>query len=247
VNIESVTRQLDLCNAITGGKSKSHSHNRLLRGHLNTRLVNLMREEFKILFWLAWMATCGQAIPAESRLTELELPPIETALLGPIELESISIWVPARKIGPTINRASCSRAVIRKAYSFGLPIGVQHTKSPCCPQEVARLLAEHVATHREKCVPITIFNGWQWEYSNSLCQFSSGAYTVPPKGHYWENSWEAILSQDIGFAHLNWVPISLSSSPLARSDSSEQTSNVEVLTFSSKRTRDGYPKNGQLK
>ena len=43
----------------------------------------------------------------------LELPPIETVLLEPIELENTDIWVPAAKIGPLMNRScrakeSCS-------------------------------------------------------------------------------------------------------------------------------------------
>ena len=173
-----------------------------------------------------------------------ELPAIETVLLEPIELENTDIWVPAAKIGPLINR-SC-RAKENCSYSFLLPASVHHTKTRDCPEEVARLLAEYAAVYHEKTLPLTIFNGWQWEYYYSLCQFESAAYDLPRRGGCWENSWEAILTLSAGSADFQRVHVAPSGNFPGKPDNSKQKSNIEVKTFSSMRMRDGYPKERQL-
>lgn len=174
----------------------------------------------------------------------LQLPPIETCFLEPIELENISVWVPAVKAVPQINRACLPRR--NCSYSSVLLSSVCHTKTDFCPEGVARLLAEYAACYYERSIPLTIFNGWQWEYSYSLCQFESVTYDLPARGGCWENLWEAILMQGVGSANLQWVEIGRSDDFAGKSGNSRQKSSIEVKTFSSMRTRNGYPKERQL-
>ena len=173
-----------------------------------------------------------------------QLPPIETFLLEPIKLESVSVWVPAAKTGPLINR-SC-RPKKNCLYSCVLPASVHHTKTERCPKEVAGLLAEYTACYHEQSLPLTIFNGWQWEYSYSLCQFETVTYDLPERGGCWENSWEAILTQSTGSADFQWFQLSPSNEFVGKLSSSKPKSSIEVRTFDSMRTRDGYPKKRQL-
>jgi hypothetical protein len=127
-----------------------------------------------------------------------------------------------------------------------LPATVHHTKTEFCPAELARLLAEHTAYYHEQSLPLTIFNGWQWEYSYSLCQFESVTYDLPQRGGCWENSWEAILTQSTGSTSFQWIEVSPLNKFAGKPDSGERRSHIEVKTFNSMRTRDGYPKNRQL-
>jgi len=180
----------------------------------------------------------------QARLDSHQLLPIETFLLEPIELENISIWVPAGKTGPLINR-SC-RPKTNCSYSCVLPATVHHTKTELCPKDVARLLAEYTACYHERSLPLTIFNGWQWEYSYSLCQFESVTYDLPQRGGCWENSWEAILTQSTGSADFEWLQVFPLGKFVGESDGNKQKSRIEVKTFNSMRTRDGYPKKRQL-
>ncbi len=178
------------------------------------------------------------------RASVSQLPPIETFLLEPIELENISVWVPADRTGPVINR-SC-QPKNNCSFSCVLPATVHHTKTEFCPTELARLLAEYTAHYHEQSLPLTIFNGWQWEYSYSLCQFESVTYDLPQRGGCWENSWEAILTQSTGSASFQWIEVSPLNKFADKPDSGEQRSHIEVKTFNSMRTRDGYPKKRQL-
>jgi hypothetical protein len=180
----------------------------------------------------------------QARSDPHQLPPIETFLLEPVELENISIWVPAGRTGPFINR-SC-RPKKNCSYSCVLPATVHHTKTELCPEEVARLLAEHTAYYHKQSLPLTIFNGWRWEYFYSLCQFESVTYDLPQRGGCWENSWEAVLTQSTGSANFQWLQVFPSDRFVDRSDSNKQKSLIEVKTFNSMRTRDGYPKKRQL-
>jgi len=173
-----------------------------------------------------------------------QLPPIETFLLEPIQLENVCLWVPASKTGPLINRSCRLRENL--VYSCALPAGVQHTKTKSCPNDLARLLAEYTACYHEASLPLTIFNGWQWEYSYNLCQFESGGYRLPARGGSWENSWEAILTQSVGSADSQWLRIAPSGDFLDRSADNKQQSSIKVRTFSYMRTRDGYPKKRQF-
>lgn len=172
----------------------------------------------------------------------LQLPPIETLILEPIEIENFSIWVPAAKTGPIINR-SCR---IKDDCSFicGLSATVNHEKTKLCAEELARLLAEHTACYHEKNLPLTIFNGWQWEYSYSLNQFDSVNYDLAERGGSWENCWEAILNSSMGFANSRWIQVpSLDNiTPIFDKNENRHETNIEVKTFSYMRTRDGYPK-----
>jgi hypothetical protein len=169
---------------------------------------------------------------------------VEILLLEPVELENICIWVPAVKVGPEINR-SC---LMRTGYSRSavLPATVDHTKTESCPEEVARLLAEYTAGYYEKRLPLTILRGWCWEYSYSLSQFESVSFDLPRRGGAWENCWEAILNHSAGHIALQWARISDENNFTAGPDDGTPKSNIEVRTFSSMRTRDGYPKQRKL-
>jgi len=169
-----------------------------------------------------------------------QLPPLETILLEPIEVENISLWVPLGKAGPFVNR-SC-RPQLDCSYSFVLPASVEHTKTKDCPEAIAAMLAEYTSFYHEQNLPLTIFNGWQWEYSHSLCQLESVTYDLPKRGGCWENSWEAILTQSQGSINFKWIGISASGKLIDKSCDNNRKNNIEVKTFSSVRTRNGYPK-----
>jgi hypothetical protein len=175
---------------------------------------------------------------------DYRLPPIETFIIEPIEVEQISIWVPAAKIGPVINN-SC-RTKKDCSYSCQLPSTVSHTKTETCPDDLARLLAVHTARYHEQSLPFTIFNGWQWEYTFGMGQFDSVTYYLPLRGGCWENSWEAILDQSTGSITGRWLQISQTNEPTDSKNDIGQSSQIEVRTFNSMRTRNGYPKERQL-
>ena len=171
------------------------------------------------------------------------LPPVETFLLEPVELENVCVWVPADKAGPFINMACQPRS---GSYSFVLGAKVEHTKTQTCPETAARLLAEYTARYHQEALPLTIFNGWQWEYSYSLCEFETVGYELDRHGGSWENSWEAILTQSVGSANCQWLQIRPFGEFVTKSGSDEQKSSIDVRSFSSMRTRDGYPKKRKL-
>ena len=206
-----------------------------------------MRYKLAGIFCLVVLFLCSVIILAnagQATSSSPGLPPIETFLLEPIEVENISVWVPAGKAGPVINR-SC-RAEKNCLYSCVLPASVNHTKTELCPEEVARLLAEHAACYHEASLPLTIFNGWEWECPYSLCQFESVAYDLPERGGCWEGTWEAVLTRSVGSAHFQWVQVSSSGKLTQNSDHSGHKTNIEVINFDSLRTRDGYPKKRKL-
>ncbi len=173
-----------------------------------------------------------------------DLPPLETFILEPIQLENISVWVPAGKIGPTINR-SC-RPKEDCSYTCVLPASVEHEKNDSCPEEAARLLAEHTACFHEQSLPLTILNGWRWEYSYSLSQFESGVYSLPSRGGCWENSWEAVLTESAGSMGFHWLQIPSSAALAQEAARGDVQTTIQVKTFDSLRTRDGYPKERKL-
>lgn len=168
-----------------------------------------------------------------------KLPPMETFILEPVEIENVSIWVPAAKSGPVINRSCRTTA---GSSSCVLPATVNHTKSESCPDDVARLLAEQIAYYHENALPLTILNGWQWEYLYSLSQFESKTYDLGDHGGSWENAWEVILTSSIGHLQAKWIPVSTSSDFKPKSDDKIQATNIQIKTFNSMRTRDDYPK-----
>lgn len=191
---------------------------------------------------LGCFALGGISMTEDEIVKELGEIPIETVILKPVQLETIDIWVPAVKTGPFINR-SC-RAQQNLTNSSELPAMIDHQKEKNCPPQPARILAELASCSREKVLPLTIFNGWQWEYSFSLCQFEKANYMLPERGGSWENCHEAILSVTNGEMVLGW----LTASP-SRLDLLEETNTksiIHVQTFSTMRTRDGYPKERKL-
>lgn len=185
-------------------------------------------------------------LPDDNRAESISqsLPPLETFLLEPIEVENVSAWVPAGNSGPLINRSCQPKR--NCSFSCVLPATVRHTKTEFSPKEVARLLAERTAHYHEQSLPLTIFNGWQWEYSYSLCQFESVTYNLPQRGGCWEDCWEAILTQSTGSANIQWTQILPSDKSAGTQAGKKQGSQIEVKTFNSMRTRDGYPKERQL-
>ncbi len=180
-------------------------------------------------------------LSTKARGYEHRLQTIETFVAEPIDLENIAIWVPVAKAGPLINRACTPKNNCE--YSYTVPSNVSHTKSKDCPPRLAKLLAESVAIHHKTKLPLTIFNGWQWEYADNLNARESTTYDLGKDGCSWENSWEGILIFDTGSANIRW---------LDPNNSQEQSVNPEnscitVQTFSSIRIRDGYPQKYQFK
>ena len=180
---------------------------------------------------------------ANDNPTDLDLPPIETFVVEPVVIENISIWVPATKDGPCINQ-SCT---IKKNLKFSsiLPASVKHQKTDLCPEQTARILAESTSFYHSQSLPLTIFNGWQWEYNYSMCQYESISYDLAQRGGSWENSLEAILNLSCGIIQLQQLDIE-SAEKLNIDKTVPSESTIEVKTFNSMRTRDGYPKERQL-
>ena len=194
------------------------------------------------LFVLA-LSILGAVCLADDGQTGLDLPAVETCITEPMVIENISIWVPAAKSGPFINR-SCT-AQENLAFSSVLPASVKHEKTDSCPAQTARILAELASFYHSQSLPLTIFNGWQWEYTYSLCQFESVSYDLPRRGGCWENCWEAALNLSCGVSRLQWLDVeTLENFKIKKTLLGEST--IEVKTFSSMRTRDGYPKERQL-
>jgi hypothetical protein len=183
-------------------------------------------------------------ITVVSLAEDKKLPHIETFVIEPIELEHINIWVPAAKVGPVINN-SC-RTKEDCSFSCQLPATVSHTKTELCPDALARLLAEYTSRYHEKSLPLTIFNGWQWEYSFGMSQFDSVTYELPLRGGCWENSWEAVLTQTTGSVRARLLQITQTNEPVDILSDGGRISQIEVRTFNSMRTRNGYPKERQL-
>jgi hypothetical protein len=198
-----------------------------------------MRYKLKEILLVAILTICTKAVFAADRQSA-----IETILLEPVEMENMQLWVPADTTGAMINRACTTKT--NCPYSFSLPASVVHTKTEDCPDGIARLLAEYTAGYQSGALPLTIFNGWQWEYSYSLCQFQSVSYDLPSRGGCWENTWEAILTQSTGSISFQWLQIPFADTSGNEPTNITQRSDIEVKTFSSVRTRDGYPKKRQL-
>jgi hypothetical protein len=180
---------------------------------------------------------------ADTGLAEVNLPPIETFIVEPTTIESVNIWVPAARSGPFINR-SC-RIKENLVFSSVLPASVKHQKTDNCPDQVARILAELTSFYHWQALPLTIFNGWQWEYTYSMCQYESVSYDLANRGGSWENGWEAILNLSCGTIQLQQLNIK-SLEKFSVNKNTPAQSVIEVKTFSSMRTRDGYPKERKL-
>lgn len=197
----------------------------------------------KLLLVLLFSITPFVTCPAGTGRTEVNLPAIETFVVEPIAFENVNIWVPAARSGPFINR-SC-RIKENLAFSSVLPASVKHQKTENCPDQVARILAELTSFYHSRSLPLTIFNGWQWEYTYSMCQYESVSYDLANRGGSWENGWEAILNLSCGTIELQQLEIQ-SPDKFSVKNSSPAQSTIEVKTFSSMRTRDGYPKERKL-
>ena len=184
-------------------------------------------------------ATCQVGIDSGSPA----LPALETFVTEPVDIENICIWIPAAKSGPFLNRSCHIQG--NQVASFYLPASVKHQKTEDCPLQTARILAELTSFYHSQSLPLTIFNGWQWENTYNVCQHESISYNLAQRGGCWENSWEAILNLSCGLILLKQVDIESSEIfTIHKTISSESI--IEVKTFSSLRTRDGYPKERQL-
>lgn len=185
----------------------------------------------------------GVVCLAENGRAGLDLPAIETFVTEPTVIENVSVWVPAARSGPFINR-SC-RIKANLAFSSILPAAVKHQKTGNCPDPIARILAELTSFYHAQSLPLTIFNGWKWEYTYSMCQYESVSYDLPQRGGCWENGWETIMNLSCGTSRIQVLELeSLEKFTVKKTLPAESI--IEIKTFSSMRTRDGYPKNRQL-
>jgi len=199
--------------------------------------MNIKLENVALMLLLA--VTClgrDKSVPPPTE----KLPPWETFIIEPVKLNSASFWVAADKIGPEINRACRPRT--GNEYSCILPVSINHDKQPRCPAPMARLLAEFTWPYHRENLPLTIFNGWQWEYSFNLSQYETAAYNLPARGGSWENCLEVILNATSGDLYESRLQIEDSAKIVYDPNSSKSVSHIEINTFSSLRTRHGYPK-----
>lgn len=196
----------------------------------------------KALYLVFFIVCSNITLADDNKITPdlMQLPPIEVFCIEPVELENISIWVPAARVGPAINKNCQPQRNCQ--YSFVLPASVYHEKTPLCPVNAARLIAEYTAFYHMRSLPLTIFDGWRWEYSYSLSPIESGMYDLPQNGGCWENSWEAVLTQSEGQVRCRWLDIFDSGRFVEKSDDGKQKSTIEVKTISCVKVRNGYPK-----
>lgn len=200
-----------------------------------------MKKELLIIY-VSFFVTAGVTFAAidDAHREKVSEEGVETFVYIPPDIENICIWVPADKVGPLINRACRAKG---STYSKSLPADVQHSKDVYCPFIIARLLAQTVSVLHESVLPLTIFNGWQWEYSYSMAEYDAKAYDLPARGGSWENCYEAIYVKSYGEILSHWI------APETKSDvyfNGDSKSNIIVETFINMRTRDGYPKQRQL-
>ena len=168
-------------------------------------------------------------------------PPMEIFVVEPTQIENICAIVPAVKVGPFINRACRPKDDL--SFSSTMPASIRHSKTERCPDAIARMLACTTSFYYDQSLPLTIFNGWQWEYTYNLCQFESVSYTLEKRGGSWENCWQAEINMAAGYVGASWLSVE----PTGKFNATQnEQSNIEIITFSSMRTRDGYPKQRQL-
>ena len=178
----------------------------------------------------------------EQNVLKSSLPEIETFVVLPPDIETICVWVPVDKVGPVINRACTAKKDC--GYAKSLPADVHHDKDANCLDVVARLLAQAVSVLHADVLPLTIFNGWQWEYSYSMADYDEQVYKLPARGGSWENCSEAIYVKTFGRIVSGWIRLSDQSEEIVMNGSE---SNITVETFIKMRIRNGYPKQRQLK
>lgn len=181
---------------------------------------------------------------SESAKVVVKLPPMETLCIEPIELENVTVWVPAAKAGPLINQ-SC-RAKGGCDYSFLLPALVKHEKTEQCPGYLAKILAELTSVFHRDSLPLTILNGWQWEFMYSLSQFQAVKYSLPSRGGSWENCWEAVMTVTCAKNRHEWLHIKPTGKYQINESANQTESKIKINSFSHVRTRDGYPKERKL-
>ena len=78
-----------------------------------------------------------------------------------------------------------------------------------------------------------------------MCQYESANYDLAERGGCWENGWEAILNLSCGAIQMQQLDVE-SPEKFSIHKAAPSESIIEVKTFSSMRTRDGYPKERQL-
>ena len=203
-----------------------------------------MKKNTSLVLSLITVLACISVIKAginPDRQIEDDSIPLETFIIKPFDLEHLDIWVPAAKIGPMFNR-SC-RPRLNCSYFAAMPADIRHTKKPGSLTQLARLLGEHAASFHKESLPLTIFNGWQWEYSYNLCQYVSAVYNLKERGGSWENSFEAILSITAGSADIVGMTFNRDGRFSFETVNPDQQSNILVSTFSAMGNRYGYPKN----
>jgi hypothetical protein len=197
----------------------------------------------KLYLFIVLFLIPGAVCPAGIDGRGLVLPAIETFVTEPAIIENVSVWVPAARSGPFINQ-SC-KIKENLASSPVLPASVEHLKTDYCPDQIARILAELCSFYHSRSLPLIIFNGWQWEYTYSMCQYEPVNYKLARHGGSWENSWEAILNLSCGAIHVLQLDIE-SPEKFSINKTASSESIIEVKSFSSMRTRNGYPKERQL-
>ena len=187
---------------------------------------------------------CTSLVVLAANNSEAPPSPLKTCIISPIEIETAEILVPIAKAGPFINEG-CNPQ-LNCTFTFSAPPKLNHRKDPNCPPGLAGILAEYTSAASHCDLPLTIFNGWQWECLYALGPRRTAAYDLIGEGGWWECAWEAKMRIICSSAALKTIQISEDWQIVAPQDKPAQTSNIELITFSDIRTRDGYPKERKL-
>ena len=98
------------------------------------------------------------------------------------------------------------------------------------------------AARHEEHLPLTITDGWRWEYLYSLSRYESATYDLPARGGSWDYALEAILSLSEATSSPLWIRVDDAPEGAANAQVDRMQSTIEVFGFSLVRPRDGYPK-----
>jgi len=170
---------------------------------------------------------------------ELNIAPLETFVIMPVTATPISIWVPADAMGPfSIHCAFRKSSGISQCQ---LPANVEHIKSQECPDGVARVLGDTICLTQNKDLPLTLVNGWKWDFASPVSQYETYSYDLVGRD-CWENSVEAIMTEIHGQTQGEWFAAEIATRKTTADPLPAMKSEITIRTFEKIRSRAGYPK-----
>jgi len=177
-----------------------------------------------------------ERIPTQEELTVESL---ETFVVMPVTVNPISIWVPADAMGPFSIHCAFRRS--SGTSQCQLPASVEHVNTQAGPDGVARGLGDTVCLAQKQDLPLTLVNGWKWDFASPVSQYETFSYDLIGRD-CWENSVEAIMTVVHGQTQGEWFAVELASRKTFADPLPEMKSEITIKNFEKIRSRAGYPK-----